>query len=255
MSTEKDLLRACEPYEEWIALAVGGDLDERRSIELARHLDGCPRCRRFTADMEETRDALRHSLVPPEEEAVFARIRAGVHREVLETGRVLPFRRRAWRRVVPALAVAATLAAAVGLYRLERPLPVVAPAVAPKVEPEVAAAPPSEAVTAAPAKVPSSAPVAVVEAPAVLPAAVKPSETWLGTGAPSPGTRWLGGGRAEVEAVWLGGEPASEGVAWLDPPAPETPQKIYQDDQVVLYWMADSADDPKEKDDAQPTIL
>lgn len=251
--------QACDRYEGWIALAVGGDLDDGRGAELLHHLDGCPRCRRFAADLEEARDALRRSLVPPDDEAIFARIRTGVRREAVGSKRVLPFRPPGWRRALPALAVAATLVAAVGLYRLERPLPAPPPPVAsspPPVPapPSPAPAPPSPAPAPPPEAL--TVPLTAVSAPAaVQPPTGRPSEIWLGADGPSPGGRWLGSQEAAVEGTWLRGEPASEGVAWLGPPAPETPRKIYQDDQLVLYWLADSADEPKEKDDAQPTIL
>lgn len=134
----------CERYREHIALHVEGDLDDADARRLERHLAACAPCRAWADEMAASQQALRRQLAPPLDAATLARVRAGVLAEIGRRRHAGPAR---W------LALAATLLAAVALWRFWEPRPAEPPAAEPPVvtpaPPDAEAAPEPPAVMAA----------------------------------------------------------------------------------------------------------
>ncbi len=102
----------CSRYREWIQELADGTLGSIRRAELERHVDECPDCRAFAADLEAIRDATAslEPLAPPD--GVWLQL-AG---RLMQEGRVSlpPARPTAPARHVALLAIAAALVLAVG---------------------------------------------------------------------------------------------------------------------------------------------
>ncbi|MDQ6705344.1 MAG: zf-HC2 domain-containing protein [Acidobacteriota bacterium] len=72
----------CAKWEEWAALAAGGDLPEAEARGLAEHVAGCAACREFADGLVLSQAALRDLRADAPDAAEYARLREGVMRRV-----------------------------------------------------------------------------------------------------------------------------------------------------------------------------
>jgi Putative zinc-finger len=119
----------CERAEKLIPLYAGGDLPERESACLRRHLESCADCRSLAAEFEESRDWLRGFAAPHFDEASMDSLRDSVLRDVAR----IEHRAQSLQWIIPGwnLRFTASLAAslliailAAYVYRGWRPRPV-----------------------------------------------------------------------------------------------------------------------------------
>lgn len=120
-------MRACEHWEERIALAAGGDLDDGKRAAVEDHVAACAPCAALLADLRASLVLLRDVHNEPIEEAHLAALRARVMASVDAP------RRWPWVAAV-AFACGAVLAAAAAWFR---------PAPVPEPPPLAVAAPPA----------------------------------------------------------------------------------------------------------------
>jgi anti-sigma factor RsiW len=78
---------SCEQYERDLALAVEGDLPERESASLERHLQHCVRCQQFLGDLKQSQRKLKDLAAEPVEEATLAGVRKRVAAVLQEPAR------------------------------------------------------------------------------------------------------------------------------------------------------------------------
>ncbi len=95
----------CAKWEEWAALAAGGDLAEAPAGMLAEHVAGCAACREFAAGLAFSQAALRDLRADAPDAAEYVRVREGVMR------RVSGSRRTVWRPYAVAAGLLLTIAA------------------------------------------------------------------------------------------------------------------------------------------------
>lgn len=107
-----------EPHPEPEVLAAyhAGELTEPEERRLQDHLVGCPECAALLLDLDGLADPGfgAGSLAPADQEALWRSLQAEIREEDTPLAPVLPLRRRASPRWLPALA-AALLAATIGL--------------------------------------------------------------------------------------------------------------------------------------------
>ena len=244
----------CQIFESDLPLHAGGDLPAEQAARLEQHLRTCATCRNELRSLRETREALRRADTwDNADEAALASVRAAVRRQVAELEAPPPTPPSADRplllRLRPLVAVAATLALALGLHlRMggvdEQPGPST-----PEVPgEETSLVPPGEGSRS---RSPSpSPPAAELETPATL--RTEPETTaprLAGTEPPTP---------APPESV-PGSEPPSqkggrvsaqttrpETIAESDSPALEPAWIKLVSDDLVIYWLVDSEEEPEE---------
>ncbi len=243
----------CQDYESDLALHAGGDLPAERATRLEQHLRTCASCRHDLRSLRETREALRRADVWDEnDEAALASVRAAVGRQVaeLQTPRpaTAPVERPLRLRLRPIAALAASLALALGLQlrlgrdgELPEPPPITSPLEGPSQEgpidlpaPENRAAPsalpPTDSVPPVPRPTepeppePSPPPTVSVSKPStphdVEPVPpIRPAEDTVVTTAPA------------LEPAWI---------------------KLVSDD-LVIYWLVDSDEEPEESSHVSTT--
>ena len=99
---------SCRGWEKDLALAVEGDLSERRFGKVERHLAACAACREFADRLEESQGVVQSLRDEPVDTAALDAVRA----RVLERVRERPVAPNSWRWAFafPALAAAAAAA-------------------------------------------------------------------------------------------------------------------------------------------------
>lgn len=95
----------CQKYEALIALAVEGDLSERRAVSVADHLAACATCRQFAAELRESQATLRTAGFDDFTAATLTDLRQAVMNEIAlrpQPGSFLSrfFRPLRWQSVV-----------------------------------------------------------------------------------------------------------------------------------------------------------
>lgn len=200
---------------EAIALYVEGDLEEAAARRLERHLGACPACRAFADEMAASQQTLRRQLAPPFDEATLARMRADILGEIARRRRAAAAR---W------LALAATLLAAVAVWRILEPRPT--PPQAP--EPAIAVPAPTE-----PSGTLADSEAAAEPSPAARAVAPAPR---LPTREPAPPP------------------PAAPEPVARRQPKPLMIKLVSPDQDLVIYWTVEPTDN-KESEHEAATVL
>ena len=101
----------CAKFESLIALYVESDLPEREQRVVEAHLESCPGCREFAADIRESQTALKQLRIDFVEESALQEVRAEVLNQLS-----IPRKTVAW----PRYAIAAMLLVSLGVGWLWR---------------------------------------------------------------------------------------------------------------------------------------
>jgi len=107
----------CYKSRKYISRSIDGDLSERESVRLERHLGACGECRALQADLRKIVDGAARLETPEPSERVWLDIRAGLTREkpAGAGGRSADLRRPAFGLGLPALRYAGVAAVALVL--------------------------------------------------------------------------------------------------------------------------------------------
>lgn len=250
---------SCERWEERIALDVGGDLPDTEAAALARHLRGCPECRRLAEDMAASqRDVRRHSA-PPFDAEILARIRAGVHERLDSRRGAIVRRPRAAARWLP---LAAGLALVVGLWQLSRPdeshdLPTESPPAESARSEARSPLPPFE-IGGPGAPGSGGIPAAQPRATPPIPPPPRPTAT-APTDSPSVVVVSNGEPVDPRSFVALSDEAEATSNTLLDledpPREPATLRLVFESPDAVVYWLDAPAPSLKEKEDVDTKVL
>lgn len=250
---------SCSSWEESIALHVEGDLPPAETRELEDHLANCATCRAFAAEMNASQAAWKQAaLEAPLGEVVLAEIRANVQRELSAPVRPRP----AWRGARRWLALAAGIVLAVALWRVQgtdSPTRITAPENPASENPapeNPAPKSPAPEITVPP--IPPG-PTAVERAePTPRP---KPFEQSKPLEQPKPTVALPSAAAVATRprTLWIDDQPLpGEKTRWLPPTQDKEPTQVLKlnpNDKVVIYWLAEPAENTKETNNERTRYL